>query len=87
MTQHNPKPSVREVIPIMHAYRDKPGNGDGGSLHNVLADGNVDDDSVRFCRDRAADKGETDGVALSELLLNMSKTQRKALAGKFHGGS
>lgn len=43
------KPSVPQVIPAVHAYRDSKGNTLGGSLHIVLDDGNVDDSSVKFC--------------------------------------
>ncbi len=70
------KPTVPEVLPIARAYYAKPGNGAGGSLHIVLDDYNVDDDSVSFCMDHAADKGDDDGVALAGLLLRMSRTQR-----------
>ena len=78
------KPTVPEVLPIMHAYRDKPGNNVGGSLHSVLEDGNVDAASVRSCRERAEQNGDADGVALADLLLQMSQTQRRKLHSKFY---
>ncbi len=79
------KPRIPEVLPIMRAYRDKPGNGVGGKLHIVLDDGNVNDDSVKFCRQEAEKIGDSDGVALADLLLRMSKTQRRKLSSQFYG--
>ncbi len=50
-----------------------------GSLHIVLADGNVGDDSVLFCKEFALEQGDTEGVELADVLLQMSKTQRRKL--------
>lgn len=78
------KPTTREVLPIMRAYRDKPDNGVGGSLHIVLDHGMVDDGDIEFCRNQALRTGDTDGVQLADLLLRMSKTQRRKLSDKFY---
>jgi hypothetical protein len=75
------KPTIPEVAPLVRAYYAKPGNGVGGSLHIVLEDSNIDDDSVRFCRKYAEERGDSDGVALADILLRMSRTQRGKLAG------
>jgi hypothetical protein len=74
------KPTVPDVVPLVRAYYGKPGNEAGGSLHIVLDDCNVDDADVRFCRDTAAERDDDDGVALADILLTMSKTQRLKLA-------
>lgn len=75
----NDKPTVPEVLPIMRAYYAKPDNLAGGSLHIVLDDGNIETSSVEFCREYAHKNNDPDGVALAELLLKMSYTQRKKL--------
>jgi hypothetical protein len=74
------KPTVPEVLPLVEAYYDKPGNGVGGSLHIVLEDGNIRTSDVEFCRQWALDHGDADGVRLAELLLRMSQTQRRKLS-------
>ena len=68
----------------MRDYYAKPGNSVGGSLHIVLDDENIEDVHVEFCRDQAREKGDDDGVRLAEMLLLMSKTQRKKLARMEH---
>lgn len=80
----NEKPTVPGVLPLVRAYCAKPGNGVGGSLHIVLEDQNVDDSHVEFCRKWAAERGDTEGVALAETLLRMTKTQRLKLAGSWY---
>lgn len=78
------RPTVPEVLPIMRAYAAKPGNGAGGALHCVLDDGNVRNQDVEWCRAHAEESGDTDGVALADLLLKMTRTQRAKLAGMFY---
>jgi hypothetical protein len=71
------KPTIPEVAPRFAAYfREHP---TWGSLHVVLDDGNVEDSTVRFCIDWAADHGDVEGEALAHLLLRMSSTQRRKL--------
>jgi hypothetical protein len=50
-----------------------------GSLHIVLADGNVSNVDVEFCIDYAKKNNDPEGEELGKLLLNMSKTQRLKL--------
>jgi hypothetical protein len=71
------RPTVPEVAPLVRAYNAKPGNGAGGSLHVVLDDGNIGDESIRFAIERAVVNGDEDGAALGRILLRMSKTGRK----------
>jgi hypothetical protein len=73
------KPTVPEVLPLAKAYYAKPGNSCGGNLHIVLDDGNIEDYWVKSCINVARQKGDEDGVKLAELLLRMSKTQRRKI--------
>lgn len=68
-----------DVVGEFRSYLDKPGNGTWGSLHIVLADGNVDDHHVRFCIKYAHERGDINGERLASLLLSMSRTQRRKL--------
>ena len=74
------KPTVPQVQPIVDAFYAIDGNGVGGVLHIVLDDGNVHDDHVQFCIDRAETEGDARGAALGRVLLSMSRTQRRKLA-------
>ena len=85
------KPTVPEVLPIVEAFYRLPGNGVGGVLHVVLDDCNTEDSSVRFCRDSAATDNppyfpgvDRPGLFLSDVLLAMSRTQRRKLAMSNH---
>jgi len=78
------KPTIPEVMPLVRAYQAKDGNSVGGSLHIVLGDGNVDDSSVGFCKQYAAERNDLDGVELANVLLQMSKTQRLKISAKFY---
>jgi hypothetical protein len=79
-----PKPTIPEVIDRFAAYYLRPGNGAWGSLHIVLDDGNVEDEFVRHCIGFALEDGDTEGIALAEILLTMSKTQRAKLPRLVH---
>ena len=71
------KPTVSEVLPaVRELYARHPA---GCCLHIVLDDGNVDDDSVRFCVGYAVGEGHTECEWLARILLRMSKTQRLRL--------
>lgn len=71
------KPTLPEVLPAFVNYHDE--HLAWGSLHIVLDDGNVDDDSVIFSANHALEDGDLFGYALALMLLQMSKTQRKKL--------
>jgi hypothetical protein len=66
--------TIPEVIERFRAYHDI--HLAWGSLHVVLDDNNVGDDSVRGCVDYARETGDVEGEALAGILLTMSKTQR-----------
>jgi hypothetical protein len=72
------KPTIPEVIDRFIPYYRQ--HGVWGSLHIVLEDGNYDDSSVLYCFERATRTGDTEGAALAEILLTMSRTQRSKLA-------
>lgn len=78
------KPTIPEVMPLVKAYRALPGNSVGGSLHVVLDDGNIDDGSVIHCRRYASERRDDKGVELADLLLQMSKTQRRKISARFY---
>jgi hypothetical protein len=73
------KPTIPDVVERFATYHQQPGNEVWGSLHIVLDDGNIRRSDVEFCRDAANERGDIEGVALAELLLSMSKTQRLKL--------
>lgn len=73
------KPTVRQVLPAVNAFMRLPGNEVGGNLHIVLYQPNFDDASVQFCRIWADVVGDSAGVALAQVLLRMSRTQRSKL--------
>lgn len=78
------KPTISEVLPLVRAYYAKPGNDVGGCLHVVLDDGNVADGHVRACMEFAKKQGDAAGVELAQVILRMSKTQRRKLARMKH---
>ena len=73
------KPVIPDVIPLVKDYYALPNNGAGGSLHIVLDDGNVQDSSIIFCLDICKKNNDEKGIKLCNLLLRMSKTQRRKL--------
>ena len=72
-------PTIPEVMPLVREYYSIPGNSAGGSLHVVLDDGNIGDDSIRFCLCECDKDSDKKGAELCKLLLRMSKTQRKKI--------
>lgn len=73
------KPAISDVAERFASYLRQPGNGEWGSLHIVLADGNTDDGSVRWCAEWARERGDDEGEQLAGILLSMSRTQRRKL--------
>lgn len=80
------KPTVSEVLPHVHQYRDLAGNCNGGSLHIVLCDPNWNDSCVEWCVGHARENGDQIGEKLARVLLKMSYTQRRKLNDKFFDG-
>lgn len=71
--------TLPEVRPYLEKYRDAPERPAGGSLHNVIEDGNIDRADIEYCLELARTNGDADGVELAGMLLMLSKTQRKKL--------
>jgi hypothetical protein len=80
------KPTVPEVLPLVRAYYQKPGNAAGGNLHVVLDDVNIEDQFVVLSLERAKQQHDDDAARIAELLLQMSKTQRRKVAHTHHHG-
>jgi hypothetical protein len=80
------KPTVPDVLPFVDWWYRQPGNAVGGSLHIVLDDTNIDNDSLVFCANYAHEHGDWDGVVLAGMMLQMSKTQRLRLCYENDGG-
>lgn len=59
---------------MISAYRSKPGNEAGGSLHIVIEDGNVEYKDVSFCLNWAKEKLDEDGIVLASELLRFSES-------------
>ncbi len=79
------KPTVPEVRELVSEYYCQPGNAVGGALHIVVDDGNIEDHHIQFCRNEALERGDPEGVRIADLLLQMSKTQRKEVAATHEG--
>jgi hypothetical protein len=78
------RPTVKDVLPIMVAFRAKSGNSTGGVLHVVLDDGNIEDHHIEWCIQEAFILGDCEAVALGMRLIAMTKTQRKKLVSLFY---
>jgi hypothetical protein len=70
------RPTVPEVRERVSEYYCRPGNGVGGSLHIAIDDGNMETSHLEFCRQCALERDDTEGVAIADLLLQMTMTQR-----------
>jgi hypothetical protein len=79
MTAPRAKHRVPDVVRMVRDYYATEGNEAGGYLHVVIDDGNLDDDSIRFCRGECEKVGDATGVELAGVLLEMSQSQRKRL--------
>jgi hypothetical protein len=75
----NKRPSTLEIEPLLTDYLAKPGNAMGGALNLFVDGGHAMEDDISFCRQRAIDTGDLDGMRLADLLLLMTVTQRTVL--------
>jgi hypothetical protein len=71
------RPTVPQVLPLVQELYTR--NAVGCCLHIVLDDYNISDSNVDFCYAEAVKAQHADCMALSLLLKQMSKTQRKKL--------
>jgi len=74
-----PKPTIPDIMPLLEAFAEAPGNSMGGCLHIVLEDGNTENEHVQWCVDHAIEKGDELGAAVAKVMLAMSRTQRRKL--------
>lgn len=70
--------TIPDVIDKFRVYHDR--HAGWGSLHIVLADGNIEDSCIDYCIGYASDANDTDGELLAHILRNMSKTQRSKIS-------
>lgn len=80
-----PRITVPDALPLVRRYYALRGNSNGGSLHIVLEDGNVEDGDIAYCMGWAERDSDHAGQALALVLRRMSKTQRRKLAGARKG--
>ena len=80
VTAPRPHPTIPEVAPLIDAYGHIEANWNGGALHIVLADQNIDHDHVLWCQGEALARGDHRGAVLAGLLLKMSWSQRKKIS-------
>ncbi len=79
-----PKLSVdAAMLARFRAYRDNGNEYSGGSLHIMIADGNFASSHIRECIVWAKQFNDREGQELAELLLQMSRTQRRKIAAKW----
>ena len=71
--------TVPEVQPFVDRYLDD--NANGGNLHVVLMDGNIDNSHIEWCLKQATDEGDINGAELAAMLLRLTKTQRRKIHG------
>lgn len=79
------RPTVPEVVGRFAEYLSS--NPSWGALHLVLEDQNVTDSNVSFCKDRAIETGDREGLELAEILMRMSRTQRLKLGDAARAGA
>lgn len=80
MTAPNNQPLSKEDFSRFARYQRDMGS--NGVFHIVLEDKNIKDSHVKFCRDLAVKRNDVEGLALADILMGMSKSQRIKLANK-----
>ena len=68
-------------LELFKAYNRR--NGEWGNLHIVLADRNVKDGHVAFCREQCLKNNDAEGLVLCDILATMSKSQRIKLSHRY----
>lgn len=63
------KPTVPEVLPLVHELYSSDHGTVGGCLHGVLDDGNIEDASVRYSLEIAEKEGCDPCTEIAKLLL------------------
>ncbi len=78
--EHDEQASWVALIQWCREYHDLDGN--GGSLHLFLSDGNYEREHVEFCWKWAYDHNDPEGAALANVLLELTDEQRERLYGE-----
>lgn len=74
-----------EVRQVYKAARDYCAcNQGGGNLHIVLEDGNISDVHIFGCQEECLGAGDSDGIEVTCLLLDLSEHQRGRIVDKLH---
>lgn len=82
------RPTVPHAVEVLTAYYRLPLRGNGGAVHVITEDGNVDQGTADACVEGARAWGRTWGgdmlietdVEVAEMLAAMTATQRRKLA-------
>lgn len=82
----NGRPTVPEVLPLVHALYATAHGAVGCCLHVVLDDANCDDGNAQHCLERARLLGHYDCIVLAEQIVRMTRTQRRVLAARAYDG-
>lgn len=80
---HSKRPAEDVLARFATYHRQHPA---WGSLHIVLDDENIDDESVQWCQRYATQEGDSEGAELAAILLTLSKSQtpeKMALSADF----
>jgi hypothetical protein len=75
------KPTVTDAYPLVQKIYER--SCVGCCLHVVLDDGNIENDHVQFCLEEAQKKRHAECLELAEMLLLMSKTQRRKIYSSY----
>lgn len=78
------KPTIPDVLPLIKAYKQLPGNGVGGNLHVYLDDGNTEAGHVLWCLEECIKEQDYLGEGICRISLLMSNTQRHKLSSMFY---
>ena len=77
--------TTQQTLELARKYYAKEDNSCGGSLHIVLDDGNVEEESVCFCLKEAQTRSDSDGIDLCNALLTITESMRHELYCELHG--
>jgi hypothetical protein len=64
------------VSSLVERFRALPGNSNGGLLHIVLEDSNVEEEHIVWCREQARTAGDEAAFWLAQLLLMFTEDER-----------
>ena len=77
----NAKPTLPDITPLVNQYL--ADDQDGGTLSRLFVDRQVKDKDIESCMERAKKASDIEALSIASVLFNMSKTQRKKVAGMY----